>query len=138
MGMNEICNRTPHDLTFEVIGEGVWAIPAELGEDKKPIAARIRETTSDGGWVGDVGITDVILGEIDDLPSPRPGVAVVVSMPTAKDVALTYPERRDVFYPYVTRRENGNPVAWKLGRIVPAKPEHRLGFLCRLRRLFNS
>lgn len=108
--MADIVNLTPHTITFVAEdGSVLREIPAS-GQ-----LARVSTRTVTIGDVDGLPVTATEFGEVEGLPSPKPGTAYVVSSLVAQRV----PERRDVYIPNeAVRDEKGRIVGCRsLGRV---------------------
>lgn len=111
--MNQLLNYTPHRHLSFYSEDGVVVLPPQ-GNAR---AAVHRSLSGSVDAFGGVPLYDVGYGAVDDLPDPREGVFLVVSML----VAQLLPERRDLVFPDdLVRDADGSILGFRsLGRVSP-------------------
>lgn len=87
-------NITPHVVTvIAKDGQEILSAPAS------GIKARITETHSPLGRVGEVKLTLVELGDVEGLPEMQEGTVYIASMPLLMAMSAAKIQRPDVVYP---------------------------------------
>ena len=103
MPVGVLINLTPHTLTLQGGTDPVVLPPS-------PPAARISVTQTPLAPVAGLPVVAAVMGEVENLPEPVPGIGYVVS----RLVFEACPSRRDVFAP-------GAPLANKSGVVIGAQ-----------------